>query len=113
MDRRQLVAAAAGLAVLPGCVDGGPDPEVEEVDSERDFIDVLGGTADFVVVIRNDGEEGDVRVEVVFEDDTGTVIDRVDETVYMEADERRQVTITAEVPEDADTFRATAEAANG
>lgn len=113
MNRRTFIAGTVAVAVpIPGCSTlTGPDPEVVEGNVERGFTDVIGGTAEFEITVRNNGGAGDVSVEVILEDEGGTVLGRESETVHMEEDERRRVTITAEIPEDTADYRVEAEAA--
>jgi len=115
--RRTVMAAGSAVAVsgLAGCngtqqLLGGPDPQVVEVRSGLSE-NILSGEIDAYVVVENQGESGDVRVELRVFDENDTVIDRFEQVVTIQEGSRRRVDFQIEVLSDADHVEASAEAA--
>jgi len=114
MPSRRTVVGSLGLTLAVGTAGcsalASPDPTV--VDTEVDGgIDALFGETDVYVTVQNDGAAGDVLVEIAILDDQGTILYDDSKTVEFGADERRRVTFSVDVPEDAEEIEATATAA--
>ncbi|SEA22055.1 hypothetical protein SAMN04488065_2317 [Haloplanus vescus] len=114
MSSRRDVIGGLGLAFVTGLAGcsalNSPDPTV--VDTEVDGgIDSLFGDTDIYVVVQNDGGAGDVDVTLELLDSEGTVLLDETQTVEFDADERKRVTFSVDVPEDAEEMNATATAA--
>jgi len=114
MSSRRAVVGSLGLALttgLAGCSAlSSPDPTV--VDTEVDGgIDALFGDTDVYVTVRNDGAAGDVEVTLELLDGEGTVLVDETQTTQMDADERKRVTFSIDVPEETEEVSATASAA--
>jgi hypothetical protein len=114
MHTRRTVVGGLGLAVLTagaGCSAlSSPDPTVVETEIDGG-IDALFGDTDVFVVVQNDGAAGDVVVTLELLDDEGTVLYDDTQTDSFEADERKRITFSVDVPEGTSEVAATAEAA--
>jgi len=114
MPSRRAVVSGIGLALsagLAGCSAlAGPDPTVVETEVDQG-IDALLGDTDIFVTVRNDGAAGEVAVTLEILDGDGTVLLDETQTTEMEADERKRVTFSVDVPEGAEDVRASASAA--
>jgi hypothetical protein len=96
---------------LAGCsAFASPDPTVVETEVNQG-IDSLIGETDIFVVVRNDGAAGEVAVTLELLDGEGTILYDETKTTEMEADERRRVTFSVDVPEGTEDVRASASAA--
>lgn len=111
MPTRRAVVGGFGLALatgLAGCSAlSGPDPTVVETEVDEG-IDALIGDTDIFVVVQNDGAAGDVEVTLELLDGEGTVLLDETQTTDMEADERKRVTFSVDVPEGTEDVRASA-----
>lgn len=117
MNRRSFLgtAAVAGLAGLAGCqsvLGGSPDPTVMNTEADRSLAEYFGGEADFHAEIENDGAEGEVQVTLDLVDADGQTLSRTRERFHFREDERRRVTVSAEVPEGTERFEMVAEPAD-
>jgi hypothetical protein len=114
MHSRRAVVGGLGLALatsLAGCsAFSSPDPTVVETEIDGG-IDALIGDTDVFVTVRNDGAAGDVNVTLELLDGERTVLFDETKTTEMEADERKRVTFSVDVPEGTEDARATASAA--
>jgi hypothetical protein len=111
MHTRRAVVGGLGAALLAGTAGcsalSSPEPSV--VDTEIDGgIDALFGDTDVFVVVRNDGAAGDVEVVLELLDGEGTVLLDETQTTDVEADERKRVTFSVDVPEGTEEVEATA-----
>lgn len=131
LARRTYLASTAAVATggLAGCTDDGeseaggdagaagdqqslsletyyPQPQGVSTDSERQS----GNTDDFTIEVQNTGDAGDVGITLVWletrdSDPWGTESEAVTSRErYYDADERRAVTITADLPDEYDAF---------
>jgi hypothetical protein len=101
------LSLATGLA---GCSAlSSPDPTVVETEVDEG-IDALIGETDIFVVVQNDGAAGEVTVTLELLDGEGTVLLDETQTTDMEADERKRVTFSVDVPEGTEEVNATASA---
>lgn len=111
MPSRRVVIGGLGLTIATGIAGcgalSGPDPTVVETDVDEG-IDSLIGDTDIFVVVRNDGAAGDVGVTLELLDGEGTILLDGTRTTGMEADERKRVTFSVDVPEGAEEMRASA-----
>ncbi|WP_251342248.1 hypothetical protein [Haloplanus halophilus] len=114
MHTRRTVVGGLGVALLTGIAGCGalssPDPTVVETEIDGG-IDALFGETDVFVVVQNDGAAGDVEVTLELLDGEGTVLLDETQTTNMEADERKRVTFSVDVPEGTEEAEATARAA--
>jgi hypothetical protein len=112
VQRRQYLGGFASVAsgtVVAGCTGvGGPDPTVEDTNIDGSLATAFTGEAEVEVRVRNDGDTGDITVTVEILDSNGTVIGDFSQTVTIEADETRRVSIAVEVDEDAERYTAKA-----
>ncbi|MFB6101403.1 MAG: hypothetical protein ABEJ73_02430 [Haloplanus sp.] len=105
------MVGGVGVALVTGLSGCGAlsSPEPTVVDTELDGgIDALIGETDVHVVVQNDGAAGDVEVTLELLDGEGTVLLDESRTVAFEADERKRVTFTVDVPEDTEAVEASA-----
>jgi len=85
-----LVCLAAGLVATAGCV-GGPSPQVAEQDCGN-----IGGIGGCAVTVENPGEEPmEVEVTVEAVDADGNVVASGTETVLVDGNARKEVTVGA------------------
>jgi cold shock CspA family protein len=114
MWSRRAVVGGIGLALstgLAGCSAlNPPNPTVVDTEVEGG-IEALFGDTDVYVTVQNDGGAGDVAVTLELLDSEGTVLLDETQTVSFEADERKRVTFSVDVPEDTEEVSASAEAA--
>jgi len=114
MPSRRAVVGGVGLAFVTGTAGcsalSGPDPTVVETEVDEG-IDALIGDTDIFVVVQNDGAAGEVEVTLELLDGEGTVLLDETQTTDMEADERKRVTFSVDVPEGTEDVEATARAA--
>jgi len=114
MHTRRAVVGGLGAALLTGTAGcsalSSPNPSVVETQVDGG-IDSLFGDTDVFVVVQNDGAAGDVRVTLELLDGEGTVLFDESQTTEMEADERKRVTFSVDVPEETEEVEATATAA--
>jgi hypothetical protein len=93
------------MTAVAGCVSATANPRVIDIEGEgRTF----SSTADVEVTLENEGSAGEVRVFVETYDGN-TLLDRYGDEIYMEAGERRRVSIRVDA-EGADHVEAEAEA---
>lgn len=111
MPSRRAVVGGVGLTLatgLAGCSAlSSPNPSVVETDVDGG-IDSLIGETDVFVVVRNDGAAGEVSVTLELLDSEGTVLFDETRTTDMDADERKRVTFSVDVPEGTEEVNATA-----
>ncbi|GAB6860870.1 hypothetical protein ACFR97_00325 [Haloplanus litoreus] len=111
MYTRRAVVGGLGVALLTGTAGcsafASPDPSVVETEVDSG-IDSLIGDTDVFVVVQNDGAAGDVDVTLKLLDGEGTVLLDETQTVAFEADERKRVTFSVDVPEGTEEIEATA-----
>lgn len=106
------VAVTGGIIGLAGCTELlGPDPSIENVDGDQSISGAVSGSMDIEVAVQNGGRSGDVQITITFEDDEGTVVGRETREITMDSNERRRVTVSADVPGDADVYTVEADAA--
>lgn len=114
MPSRRAVVSGLGVALSVGLAGCGalqsPNPTVVETEVDEG-IDSLIGDTDIFVVVQNDGAAGEVEVTLELLDSEGTVLLDETQTIHMEADERKRVTFSVDVPEGAEDLRASASAA--
>jgi hypothetical protein len=114
MPSRRAVVGGVGLTLtagLAGCSAlSSPDPTVVETEVDQG-LDALIGDTDIFVVVRNDGAAGEVAVTLELLDSEETVLLDETQTTEMEADERKRVTFSVDVPEGAEDVRASASVA--
>ncbi|AZH27041.1 hypothetical protein [Haloplanus aerogenes] len=114
MPSRRAVVSGIGVALsagLAGCgALSGPDPTVVETEVDEG-IDALIGDTDIFVTVENEGSAGEVSVTLELLDGEGTVLLDETQTTHMEADERKRVTFSVDVPEGTEDVRASASAA--
>ncbi|WP_251328780.1 hypothetical protein [Haloplanus pelagicus] len=114
MPSRRTVVSGLSVALATGLAGCGalasPDPTVVETEIDGG-IDALFGETDVFVVVRNDGAAGDVEVTLELLDGEGTVLLDESKTESFEADERKRVTFSVDVPEGTEEASATARAA--
>lgn len=113
MERRNYLAGVV-VATVPFAGCGGilgPDPEVVNADAGQSFTGALTGSVDIQVEVVNNGQSGDVELEVVFEDGGGAVVGRETHVITMDEDERRRESISVNMPDGAERYRVEAEAA--
>jgi hypothetical protein len=114
MPSRRAVVGGFGLTLatgLAGCSAlSSPEPTVVETEIDGG-IDSLFGETDIFVVVRNDGAAGEVSVTLELLDGEGTVLLDETQTTDMDADERKRVTFSVDVPEGTEEVNATASAA--
>lgn len=94
-----------------GLTSSGPDPRVEDVESDQSLTGALSGTVDIYVLVSNSGDDGDVEVTVTVLDSAGNTLDRTRRVVHVENGENRRVDMTIDTPDGADRFNAEADAA--
>ncbi|MFB6195403.1 MAG: hypothetical protein ABEI80_04465 [Haloplanus sp.] len=111
MPSRRAVVSGAGAALATGLAGCGalssPNPTVVETEVDGG-IDALLGETDVYVVVQNDGAAGDVVVTLELLDGQGTVLYDESKTVAFEADERKRVTFSVDVPEETEDVEASA-----
>ncbi|KDE57930.1 hypothetical protein EL22_08315 [Halostagnicola sp. A56] len=106
------VAVTGGIVSLAGCTELlGPDPSIENVDGDQSISGAFSGTMDIEVLVENGGRSGDIQITITFEDDEGTVVGRETREITMDSNESRRVTVSVDVPEDADVYTVEADAA--
>ena len=111
MRRRTYIGATVATIPFVGCVGLiGPDPVVVDADANQSISGTLSGTVDFRILVRNDGQSGDIEVTLRFKDSAGTTVGRESRMVPIDEDERRLVEITTSVPSSADRFEVEADA---
>jgi hypothetical protein len=114
MHTRRAVFGGVGVALsvgLAGCgLLSSPDPSVVETDVDGG-IDALFGETEVYVVVQNVGAASDVEVTLELLDGEGTVLVDERRTAAFEADERKRVTFTVDVPESTEEVEASATAA--
>jgi len=114
MSSRRAVVGGIGLAFTTGLAGCGalnpPNPTVVDTEVEGG-ISALFGDTDVYVTVQNDGGAGDVEVTLELLDDEGTVLFDETQTASFEADERKRVTFSVDVPEGTEEVNASAEAA--
>jgi len=114
MPSRRAVVGGIGVALsagLAGCgALSGPDPTVVETEVDEG-IDALIGDTDIFVTVENEGAAGEVSVTLELLDGEGTVLLDETQTTDMEADERKRVTFSVDVPEGTEDVQASASAA--
>lgn len=113
LSRRAVVGSlgATLAAGLTGCgALASPEPTVVETEIDGG-LDALIGETEVYVVVRNDGAAGDVVVTLELLDADGVVLYDESQTVAFEADERKRVTFSVDIPEGTDDLEATATAA--
>jgi len=111
MPSRRAVVGGIGLTLatgLAGCSAlSSPKPTVVETEVDEG-IDSLIGETDIFVVVRNDGAAGEVSVTLELLDGEGTVLLDETQTTDVDADERKRVTFSVDVPEGTEEVNATA-----
>lgn len=113
MQRRKYLTGVA-VAIIPFAGCGGlvgPDPRVTDSAAGQSFSDALTGSGEIQVALVNDGQSGDVEIELVFEDGSGTVVGRETHVISMGEGENRRESISVNIPNGAERYRAEAEAA--
>lgn len=107
MRRRKFLAAAgvAATASLAGCTQ--PEPRVTSADAKSQ----LFGPTKIEVVIENSGPAGRVKAVIETVNGEGVVLQQFTRTVEMDKGERRQVTWTVDLQEEAERFTVTAKPA--
>jgi len=111
MPSRRAVVGGIGLTLatgLAGCSAlSGPEPTVVETEVDEG-IDALFGDTDIFVTVQNDGAAGTVEVTLELLDGEGTVLLDETQTTDMDADERKRITFSVDVPEGTEDVRASA-----
>jgi hypothetical protein len=114
MPSRRTVVGSLGLAFTAGFAGcsalASPDPSVVDTEVEGG-ISALFGETEIYVTVQNDGAAGDVEVTLELLDGEGTVLVDESQVTQMDADERKRVTFSVDVPEEAEEVRASASAA--
>jgi len=112
MDKLGVVLALALPVVASGCfhTQVGVDPVVTGSSFEQGVLDdLLGQEGQITAIVENRGTRGNVEVTARIFDVNGTTLSSASETVNMEANETREVRISIDVPQGADSFNVTAE----
>ena len=112
-SRRTFLTLASTICVagFSGCISelsvGEPDPRVEEGSVEGDFFGAITGQAEVHLVIRNEGDAGDVRITVVALDENNAQIDRytTSKVVHFEEGERKRIIIEVEFDGSVEEFQ--------
>lgn len=109
MQRRRFLGAtaAAGTVALAGCSNVQPDPTVTDANAQSG----LFGPTEIDVTIENSGPAGQVKAVIETKSTDGTTLQQFTRTVEMDKGEKRQVTWTVDLKEEADSFEVTAEPA--
>lgn len=106
--RRQALAGVslAATATLAGCLDlsGSPDPRVVELQQRID----PDANSIIDVVVQNDGETGDVVIELYTLDEYENPLDTERQTVGIEEDERNAISFEVSPAEETERFGAEA-----
>jgi len=114
MPTRRAVVGGIGVALSAGLAGCGalssPNPTVVETEVDGG-IDALFGETDVFVTVENEGAAGEVAVTLELLDSEGTVLFDETQTTDMEADERKRVTFSVDVPEETEDVEASASAA--
>lgn len=113
MQRRTYLAGAVvGVVPFSGCAGLiGPDPEITDSDADQSLAGALTGYGEIEIALVNEGQSGDVEIEIVFEDGDGTVVGRESHVITMGEGERRRETLTVEYPDSTEQYRVEADAA--
>lgn len=110
MKRRQILAYTGGIvALLPlaGCGGvTGPNPEIMDQSVEGS----LFGQTDFEILIRNEGQEGNILVTVETFDNNDQKLNSASKKTHFQADETKQVTVSMRVSSQAEYWEASIEA---
>ncbi|MFP8954541.1 hypothetical protein ACLI4Z_16465 [Natrialbaceae archaeon A-arb3/5] len=110
--RAYLGGIAVSVVAFSGCSGLlGPDPQVTDTEAGQSFSGAISGTGEIGVALVNEGQSGEVEIEVVLEDDGGTVLGRETQQITMDEDEQRQETISVDIPDGTERYRVEAEAA--
>lgn len=107
MDRRTFLGGVgvAFVGSLAGC-QGVTEPDPTVVDTSHETgLKSLVGIVEFQITDLNEGPAGDVAVTLTLLEEEETVLEKVEKTVDMERDERREVRIEAEVPDGTNQYR--------
>lgn len=107
MERREFIAAgaAAGTVALAGCSQ--PKPTVTSTNAQSN----LFGPTKIDVTIKNSGPAGKVKAVIETKSNDGTTLQQFTRTVEMDEGEKRQVTWTVDLKEEAERFVVTARSA--
>lgn len=101
-----LLAAVA----LAGCLDQldgvhGADPVIVDSEQRQGVLDVVQGETTIAADVENRGETGRVRLTAAVLDEDDVVLDRINRTAQIEANETRRITMTFQVPQGAERYR--------
>lgn len=113
MNRREFIAGSSLVIVssVAGCGGvTGPDPRVVDAETEAGLASLVG-IVEFRITVVNEGAAGDVNVILDILDNADTVLEKFGETVFMDEDERRRVSMEVQLPDGAEQYRALAEPA--
>jgi hypothetical protein len=101
-----IILAMMAVVAVSGCVKGlqDPDPVIENPEQRQGALDIVAGETSVAVDVRNRAYAGDVRVILTVLDGNRTVLEEYSEIFRMEENETRRLTISAQVPEEAQTY---------
>jgi len=124
MRRRAFLGTAGGVSAvaLSGCFEGGMNFEIAELSSPTPVVDEVGSEEDsYTATVENQGRKGLIRVELYYQEDETTpnpeqpslygggahpdVAFDSAEAFEFDAEQRREVSITAEESTDRNLFR--------
>lgn len=109
MNRRKFVqvATAGVVAGFAGCSgsSSGANPELQDVSTEGSLL----GETEFQVLVKNAGSTGEILVTVKIFNGDDEKIETASKKVSIEGGETNQVSISVDVPDEAEYYEATAE----
>lgn len=109
MNRRQFIQTASTATVIgfAGCSGSGSsaNPKIEDVTTEGNLL----GETEFQVLVKNKGSSGEVLVTVEIYNGDNEKIDTSSKKVSIPEGEINQISISMEVPDEAEYYEATAE----
>ena len=108
------IIATGTFLGLSGCaqtLQTGPNPDVLDVEVDRGLTGAFTGNVTIKALIRNNGDDGAVQVELNIFNSVGTTIDTHTRTVSMRSDSQRTVEFDVSLSSEADSYEVLAEPA--